>query len=387
MFLGLWPEVVESRLYPLAVRFQEPGQGVQALAVLRHLEVAWRAHREDLGFRPPLAYAPDGSGRFTAFIWRGFGAILALPGQRDVQKSHEAFETYLIVDPDGPGGGEALADTLVHEFHQAVTLGYSPWASPAFRAASATYAQDAVYDESNRYLVTLPDFQARPGWAIGYDDRFASFYAHGACLYLLYLRERHFPSDPPFLARIWKGLEQEPTDRSIFAVPEGRTTAPNWVGALSDQLPEGISFNATLIEFARWRYYTSDRADADHLSEAVLFPASAQILRRDLRVDTTPTIDSSLMATGSDYFRLVRSPSGNARPTIDFEGDPAIHWVLQVMPDPTGSSDGVAVIGSRLNFADRLELTLVVTALPRELYNPTVRSEEQYHYRLTLGRR
>jgi hypothetical protein len=380
--LELWPNLAESRDYPLQVRYQEADDEGTALRLVRYLEQAWRVHAEELGFDPPLPYAPDGTNRFTAFLWEGFEFCLSIPAAR-AETTWEAYETFMIIDASGPCGGDFLDATIGHEFHQAVTFGYDPWESAAFRAASGTFAEDLTFDERNLYMETLADFQSQAGEPIGASDNFGSWYSYGASLFLFFLNEQYFDGSGRFLSELWEGSRGPRQGGSIYQAP-GSSTNPSWVEALEGVLPAEVSFDDAVVAFSRWRYFTGTRSDGDHLEEASLFPeeASVPVLELSMR-HNAPIRNSYLRPTGSDYILLLRG--GDEEVSFQFEGDTNVVWVVQTMAGLSEHHLEVVTSGDHLHFDDEDRLLIIITALPNGRYHPD-RSYDTSSYRLSLGR-
>jgi len=372
--LDLWPNRVESRVYPVTVRYQDDGDESDAIRVTRYLEQAWRAN-EEAGLRAPFAYAPDGSNRFTAFLWRDLEACLALSGARASGASWEAHESFLVLDIWSGCGGEHMDAVVAHELHQAVTLAYDPWEDPVFRVASATWFQDLAFDEDNLYFDMLADFQARPEWAITHDDGFQSYYAYGASLFLMFLSERYYDDGARFLSAIWEASRGTRGSGSIYQPLASTTDNPTWAHGLELTLPQGVSLADALTEFARWRWFVGERS-RDSFSESALFPSDAEIDLRGVDLSEGPHIQSHVEVTGSRYFVLERD--GRDEVSLAFEGDDAVDWVLH-------TGDGQQITSDTLDFAGQPTMLLIVTAVPRGILD-TTEPFESVRFRMTLAR-
>ena len=103
--------------------------------------------------------------------------------------------------------------------------------------------------------------------------------------------------------------------------------------------------------------------------------------------DNAPIRNSYVNVTGSDYLLLTQS-GNTAHISFVFEGDPAVDWVVQALPGQSGEAAIVVTNDETVDFGGQRDLLLIVTALPRDTYDPQdpETASETYHYRLSMGR-
>lgn len=377
-----WPGSLRSDDYPILVH-HPAGREDTAAEVLGHLETAWRVEVEELGFTAPLpddgACGPDGD--FDVFLWPGMVSSYVLAFAEHPETSWDDRLVYMVVDPDGPYGGELLDATIAHEFNHACQAADDWWeATPAFEM-TATFMEEVVFDEDDTWKALLEDFQSRPDWALDRNDDYETWYMYAAALYLHYLRERHYDGDASFAAEMWRASRNPPG-----ADVDPSLNEPDFEDALDDLLRRdaGVGFLDSVAGFARWRWYTGSRDDGAHFAEGASFPEVP--LAATVGVDDSPVvIDPAPMFLGNAYVRV--SEAGASSFELSLESDATdVAWVVQAVPGLEEGSDGEVVDLSegpaRVALADG-ERVLILTALPAGAYDPDERPETRHP--VTLG--
>lgn len=327
--LERFPENVASETLPILVHHR-PGQGDKAIEVLGHLEFAWGVLIDDgfgggFGFKAPLSdeglCGPDG--RFDAFLWRGAESTYVDVIAENPRTAIDDWSTHMVVDAWGEFAGEMLDATVAHELNHASQAAYDWSESSAVFEMTSTFIEDLVHDDDDNYMFLLDDFQRRPEWAIDHDDGYVSFHMYGGALYLHYLYERFFPSRPGFIVELWERLASPPPG------PDG-DNEPDWIDAVDAMLERRrSSFIDSLIEFARWRYYVARNDDGLHLSEASLFPDSAEVNIAH-RLVTGQSATLRPMMTGTSYVELTGGEVVVLRFTVASPDEVA--FVVQALP-------------------------------------------------------
>lgn len=387
--LSKWPHAEQSQRYPLTIRFMLAGDRQMALTVLKHLEKAWQVEIDQLGFRPPLAYDKTGQKRLQAFLLRG--ADTAVDGiQRPTDSSiwWDAFESYISVDAWGKYAGPILDSTIAHEFNHTLHAAYDWYESPGFFETSATYIQDKVYPEDNNYLSDIADFQQHPEWPIDRDDQYKTWFMYGASLYLFFLEQQYFSQTPTFLAQMWEGARNKPRPLDPkTGIPLPETNEPDWIDSLEALLPKGVSYADTVVQFARWRYYTGRQADGRHFHDGdKIKPAGEVKIATTLKSSPASYRSKGPMLLGSEYINLKRSPKGHLN--LQVQGTPGSRWAIQVVPGIRPGSDGDVVGPSGLvEFGSLAQRTLIVTALPPvgSSYDPDTRTDQLQPFELKVS--
>jgi hypothetical protein len=386
-----WPLALRSERYPFVVRYARHDQEATAALTVEHLDAAWSMEVEQLGFSAPL---PDhglcgDDDAFDVFLWRDIGVAYVEAIADEPATPHDDWITYMAVDAWGEYGGPALASTLAHELNHALQASDDWWESAAVFEMTATFVEElARPDDDIWHGAVVGDFQQHPDWALDHDDEYATWHMYGAALYLHYLRDRWFDGDAGFAAAMWRGLRIPPGADEDLALNE-----PDFADALDALLaPRGTSYVDSLVEFARWRWYTGARDDGRHFRDGARLGASADV-RLAADVDAVPAaivIEPAPMLLGSAYVRVRRRPGQPATLVVRLESaaGPEVRWVMQAVPGPAGAGQGddgaLLEPGAALDLSSDAEQVLVLTALPAGPYDPDVRTAERYPVTLIL---
>jgi hypothetical protein len=362
-----WPYHLDSKRYPITVRYLLPGDLAQAQRVIGYVEHSWQVEIDQLGFPAPIPSDSTGSKRLQIYLQRG--ADTAVEATRPAKIAGiwwDAWESYLSIDAWGKYGGEILDSTTAHEFNHALHAALDWYESPGFFETSATYIQDKVYPDDNDYLQQIEDFQQHPEWPIHYFDNYKTWYPYGACLYLHFLEHRYFANRKDFLAQIWKDSRNQPRPFDPkTGYPKPESNEPDWIDALEGLLPRGTDYAQTVIEFARWRWYTGRNSDGKHFHEAHLLKPKGEVrLSGEIAINHPSFTSAGPLLLGSEYLKIKRPASGQNL-KLAFAGAAQARWVLQLVPGLSPDSDGDNIhTGETVNFGNLPERTLIITSLP-----------------------
>lgn len=381
----LWPLSVRSARYPIRVHYREPGEAAAAAEVLFLLEQSWQVQIDELGFRAPPsdggACGPDGD--FDAFLWRGHEESFVDSIGENPATPWDDAATYLVLDPWGPFGGPILDSTVAHELNHACQAADDWNEIPLAFEATSQFVEDLTFDDDNEYRGLFADFQARPDWSLTRGDDYETYYMYGAALYLFYLRDGPFLGDPSFISEVWFRSRNKPGKNE-----------PDFEDALDGVLRDAGKggFYDSVVEFARWRWYTGARDDGRHFEEGAFFPedatvaVSAEVEARPRRVK----IDPAPMMLGSAYVDLVRAPGGADAVAISLapRPDARVRWVVQALPGLDSTSDGETLDLSSgpatVFFTAGGRRTIVITALPEPGDDPDERTGERFPVTLVI---
>lgn len=374
-----WPLELPSSRVPVLVHYREPGELDTALQVLTHIEQAWLAEMDDLGFRRPLsdegACGPDGD--FDVFIWRGLEVAYVESTTDAPRTPWDDWHSFMAIDPWGPFGATILESTVAHELNHACQASDDWNDIPIAYEMTSTFIEDVVVDDDDEYKDLLVDFQSRPSWSLDRNDDYETWYMYGAALYLLYVRDRFFGGDPHFIADVWL------SSRSPAGANE-----PDFEDGLDEVLaPVGSSYLESVVEFAKWRYYVASHDDGAHFEEGGTFPAEAEVaVEHAVSVSDLPaSIDVEVMALGSSYVQL---PSGGGPITLALEAsDPSVSWAVQVIPGLEPGADGTVVdLAAGPVVVPGDGRVVVVTALPiAPNDDPDQRTDELFTMTLSIS--
>jgi hypothetical protein len=332
-----WPFSLRSTVRPARVHWREPGEAAMAREVLRLVEAAWTLNVDELGFRPPPAdggtIGPDEA--FDVFLDRGAEECAVDVHAEIPSTARDDRTAFMVVDPWGPYGGDALPATLAHELNHACQAA-DDWSDLA-----AAYEMTATWVEhlaaGGRWPEgVLEDLQARPGWAFDHDDGYETWSMYGGGLFLEFVVARQ-GGDRRLVAEVWERL-RGPThlEKALDAVLRRRG---------------GAGLEEAALAFAAWRVAPPGA------------PKAAVAAR--LRVGGAATVE--VEPYGVAVMELVGRPHTRLTPRL--EPAPGARWVLL---QPTGSRVEGAL---RLGATGRLRVALA--CLPGPSDDPTARRAHQ----------
>lgn len=393
-FNELFPYSIRSATLPVLVHYYKEVEEETARQALAYVEKGWDYHVNQLGMRPAIKDSgecgPDDS--FDVFIWKGHRSCLVnvLSGNPDTQWDDR--RGYMVLDPWGPYGGAELEETVVHEMAHASQAADDWYESPVTFEMSAVFT-DQVY--ANRYIKTyFDDFQAHPDWALDRDDKYETWYMYGASMYLLYLRDRFYDGDARFVSRMWLDSRNPPG-----AEQDQKLNEPDFVDALENMLQAKAhtSYEDTVVEFARWRYYTGEHVDDRHFRhlqrglenlQAAKLTLAAQLPAQPGKISIT---ENAPMMHGTSYIELAAGAGSPKTVYVSLEAasDATRRFVVQAVPGLTGNSDGEVLDLSAgpklLEFAGDQKRTLIVTVMPTGPYDPDLRDETRYPFAINVA--
>jgi hypothetical protein len=350
--------------------------------VLAAVENAWTMETKHLGFWPPVSdqglCGPDSA--FDTFIWRSYRAADVATIAPNEATWWDDDSAYLTVDAWGPYSGKLLKATIAHELNHAMQAAYDWQETPIVFEMTSQFIEGLI-PGSNSYRELLYDYQQNPDWAFDFNDDYQTWYMYGSAIYFAYLRDAVFNENTRFVAEIWNRSRNRPGKNE-----------PDFEDALDSLLRQHarMSFQDSIIQFSRWRYYTSTRDDGRHFRDGASYPEDS-LVKIERRVRVTPqTVDMSPgpMKLGTHYVQLFRNPGDRSWVILDFEGDPRVRWSVQIVPGLSNSQDGetldISSGSAKVNFGYLSERTLVILALPRGKDDPDQRDDSRYPYRFTL---
>ena len=389
-----------------------------ALKVVNYLDTAWEFEIGTLGFREPVlpdqGCGPDG--KFDVFIWRGHENcwVNAIDPNENKGVSCKPVMTYMLLDPWGKYGGDILRQTIGHEFNHA---SHAPldWNETLIALEmTATYVEQYFWDA---YPRSASNFQGNPDRSLLWvnEDEVDSnsstwLYMYGSALYMRFLRDRYFPDDERFAARLWDMLPNHDCSRNSPNIWDG-------LNRLLGEASPPSSFLASAIAFARWRYYTGSRDDGRHFltwsmpfAQFPFIPESTIALDGDpLMLASTGTmryqVKKAPMILGSSFieirpvapdqtaFEVELIPSLSAQsvgsPNCPQASD--LEWVVQAVPGAKEGEDGEFVDlrhgPGRLDFVkdkDGPMRTLIITLLPTGTFDPDHQCQAVFPFALSL---
>jgi hypothetical protein len=360
-----WPFTTRSTRRPVQVHYSHADDAAMADTVLDHIDRSWAVQVDGLGFRPPLddgGACRQDDGRYDVFLWRGAagGYVDSLGGCPTTP--YADVKSYLVIDPWGPYGGDALPATIAHELNHALQASDDWEESPPAFEMTATFMEEVVVPDNNSYLFTVDDFQARPHWSLYRNDNWATWYMYGASIYLQLLRARYFDGDASFTAAMWRLARSAPG-----------TDEPDFVDALDELLGgRGVTFADSVAKLAVWRWYTGSRTDGQHFADA-RHMAEVRLAATVSSAAPTSAVPIAIMAFASAYLELV-AESDAVQMLVAVEPTSSdVRWIAQLVPGLAGTDREPVDLDAGpflVSFPDRRPRTLIMTAVPVGAYDP-----------------
>ena len=254
---------------------------------------------DTLGFSAPLDDLGDCGvdGSYDVFIWPGIDGAFVSSVSSNPATPFEDASTYMAIDTRGAAAGELLDSFMAHEFNHALQAS-DDWTEDAQHyEAGATFAEALVYPDDDDWFFEMRDFQDNPQWSLFFDDLGATWYTYAAAMYLHYLYDRYYPSDPGFYARIWRET------RSNVGVDR-----PDYFDALREVLltERGVTLDESVVEFMQWRWFVDEFDDGAHFKKGADWPHSVAVTDIDAAaIPTLQTLDA--MVYGANFVRVTNS--------------------------------------------------------------------------------
>jgi hypothetical protein len=369
-----WPYSVASSKFPFLVHYRSENELAAARQIISYLDTAWERQIQHQGYTPPPSDAgmcgPDE--RFDVFLWNGVKTCKVDIISDLIVTNWGGRASYMQLDPWGPYGGEILAQTVAHEFNHATHAANDWYEIPIAFEMSATYVEQFY---GPPYVDSAKDFQARPDWALLRNDNYETWYMYGAAIYLHFLRDNYFNGDDGFLPELWVLCRNQ---------PDLYVNKPNFVDGINTILaPKGAAFLNSVVDFARWRYYSGSRDDGLHFRRVPVSTTPLALLpEATLSIDQVTLkplvhkISPAPMLTGSAYLEIKRESAAQAsfQLSLDVQFAPSVKWVVQAVPGLTAGSDGEIVDlssgSARVSFTQGGSRTLILTVLPVADFDP-----------------
>lgn len=271
----------------------------KALEMINLLEESWTVQVDTLGFSAPLDDQGDcgADGSYDVFIWPGIDGAFVSSIKNNPATPFEDTVTYMAIDIRGAAGGALLDTFMAHEFNHALQAS-DDWTEDAQHyEAGATFAEALVYPDEDDWFFEMRDFQNNPQWSLFYDDFGATWYTYAAAMYLHYLYDRYYPSDPAFYARVWRGMRSNVGDER-----------PDYFDALREVLltERGVTLDESVVEFMQWRWFVNEFDDGAHFTKGADWPHLVAVT--DIDAAALPALQTlDAMVYGANFVRVTNS--------------------------------------------------------------------------------
>lgn len=420
-----WPYKIPSEKqseHPFWVHYRSLDELETAQKVVQYLDKVWDFEVNVLGFSPPLPDSSNECGpdeKFDVFIWKGKETCFVNAIHEDPEEKYRIAApwggrtSYMVVDPWGKYGGDILLQTMAHEFNHASHATDDWYESGDVFEMTASYIEQYYGKAEVKHII---DFQGHPDWSILWYDDYKTYYMYGSAIYLYFLRDRYFTDpdsgkvDARFPGRLWRSMRNE--------ISRPLVNIPNFIDGVNEILAPQYSFLDSVIEFARWRYYTGNNDDQKHFKvwQDVQVPVSREeylpflshdnngkkekvdiklndsIVLNDSVVHADPyKIDPPLMLLGSAYLEILsdRLERSSFEVSLVIPDNPDIQWIIQAVPGLTEESDGEIIDlsrgAARVSFTSEGKRILIITLLPKGDFNPDDKSAERFNVAVRLA--
>jgi hypothetical protein len=353
-----WPYSLHEPTADVRVHFRRREHEGIAREVAAAATFSLRFQQDISAFRRPASddgrCGPDAA--LDIFLWEAAPLTYTdLVAMNDTTAWEDGYP-FIVLDAIDTFGGAALPSTVAHELNHALQAADAWFDSPIAFEMTAMFVEDQVFPLDDNWLYFVEDYQRSPHLAVDHDDGYETLYMYGSVLYLQYLQARFFPADPSFIGRIWLAMRSPDDDNE-----------PDFLDAIERVLePAGRGFADTVVEFARWRWYTNYRDVGLHLPEAGIHPVRSLVMARDLDfIDGVTTYPLRTMMFGSAYVRVAETTAASYQ--VQLASNAPIDWVVQALTNDARDTDTLVVRqadGLYRVQADGQPLVLVFTALP-----------------------
>jgi hypothetical protein len=353
-----WPYSLHEAVADVRVHFRRREHEGIAREVAAAATFSLQFQQEVSAFRRPASdegrCGPDAA--LDIFLWeRAPLTYTDLVAMNEATAWEDGYP-FIVLDAIDTFGGAALPSTVAHELNHALQAADAWFDSPIAFEMTAMFVEDQVFPLDDNWLYFVEDYQQSPHLAVDHDDGYETLYMYGSVLYLQYLQARFFPGDPSFIGHIWLGM-RSPEDNN----------EPDFLDAIERVLePAGRGFADTVVEFARWRWYTNYRDVGLHLPEGGAHPARAMVMPREPAfIDGKTLFMLRTMMFGSEYIELAQTTASTYQ--VEVTSNAPIDWVVQALTNDARDTDTLVVRqadGLYRVQAEGQPLTLVFTALP-----------------------
>lgn len=218
-------------------------------AVAASCEVGWTAFHSTRTWDvvPSDGTAGGGNGMIDCYVWALDPSLLGYAEPEDMVPGGAPYDMTGFFNVQHDMSQHDLEATVVHEYMHVVQFGYYGYMTFGwFMENCATMSEEFAYDDNNDYRQRFANFFA---------GQYQSFYAtvfDYCILWPMYICERF--SDAT-LELIWDDVQWDTSGRIFDSF---------------DQIfsPYGYAYTSAYMEFIKWCYYTNQRFDGQHYSEA-----------------------------------------------------------------------------------------------------------------------
>jgi hypothetical protein len=374
--LSFWPYSLRSTVHPVRVHYRTQQEQTVAETLVTLLEETWVTQVDEMAFPPP--YTDEfGNGEFACgtdeaidvFVLEGIEEAYVDVVAEVTDTPADDYAAYMVIDPTGDLGGEALRPTVAHEFHHVLQAALDWSEAPIAYESSATFIEARLADVDDDWEYTLFDVADHPDWSIDRDAGYDTFFNYGQAAYFIFLQEAYFPADEQlsFFRDMWVALKANSRRN------------PTYQDALDDILaPAGLTFLDTVAVYARWWAFVGDEDDGEHFARGYYWPAPPREL---FDVDEERTITIRPMVLGSAYVQLTSDIDEEVTLDLAESLPDDVRLVVQEIPGAQSDAD-LKVLPARVSS----QALLVVTVLPAGAYDVLERSDRRIAVTLDVSR-
>lgn len=271
---------------------------------------------QQLGFRMPVSMQAEDPNRLSIFIKKHSGSFvipLKNPRHENKIRSQAVFMTF---DKDDFVSVPYSRTLAAHEFHHAVQAAYT-WNYPtSIHEMSSNYFQEKLNPGHGvETLIEIEDFQKFPELPILLDDEHETKFMYGAWIYLEFLEGEYFQGSPKFLQSLWDEMAKQEA--------AGKTNLEDAITAI---LPNGVTYEDSLVRFARWRALPHEDFSARYLQGQ---PLPQPKLYDWLDTVKKKSFGGQMLQAGGTHYIEVEKPEGCGALKIHLDGQEGVRWAVQ----------------------------------------------------------
>ncbi|MDD5306816.1 MAG: hypothetical protein PHU25_05795 [Deltaproteobacteria bacterium] len=320
-------KTLDSDKYPL--RFHYPADAAiseqQGAMIMFFMEQAWHYSVDVLGYDAPPGDGTAGGDERIDFYVEDLSYMSAGGVTVPETVSYERSDRYALsgyVSLDASAG--LNCETVSHEFHHVIQMGYDGAEDPAFFENTSSYIQGLVCSGVPYVGWVLDTFQQSPGLAIDYFTP-GDAYQYGAYLWLQFLSEAYWDGDPLPVRLLWEGTKQVSSNNE-----------PDYLDAADAILKadRGTDLWGMLSRFSEWRLVAGRYDDGRHFSNGAAWDSGATVAIQDTHNANGRINDAEglpVAETGTSYIMLDNVLSRDALVDFSFDGDPSASWHVQAI--------------------------------------------------------
>jgi len=315
---------LESAVIPLRVHYETADQLERAQFTLGCYEFSWQRECAEIGFfEPPGDYGVDGSDDYDVYLSNtGTGVLGYTQPEQQVEETWWNDRTSHIVHSRNLSADSVISTTTSHEFNHACQMAMAYEENITFFENTAVWVEPHVYFEYASDAWSYGWYCQREAWRAicGFDN--GGLFQYGGFIWPEYLEDRFNGWEPDLVQQVWDLCRDEPGndltnyfDAFVMIAEQEEPGGPRG---------DGWHLHDLLTEFAEWRYFCRNEADAAHYTHAENFHKVT--INAEHRHTTLPALCPAELPNmpefyGMNFVRFDEAITDQETLTIFFEGE------------------------------------------------------------------